>query len=111
MQPLRPLIAVVLALTIALGSGAMAVARTQTDAARPCAETGPDTVPLKTGGQPAIPAHICPDCTLSQTPGMAPRLSLAMAPGRWTDVAYPALRIARETARMPCAKARAPPTA
>jgi len=111
MQPLRPLIAMALALTLALASGPMAVARTQTDAARPCAETGPNTTPLKTGGQPVIAAHICPDCTLSQTLGPASRLSLAMAPGRWTDVAYPALRIARETARMPCAKARAPPTA
>lgn len=68
MNRFRPAAALVLALVLALTSGAMAVARGQTSAVGTlvlCVGDGLVSVAVDAEGQPSGPAHICPDCALS----------------------------------------------
>lgn len=69
MTLLRPLIALFLALTITLTSGAMAVARGNARAGMGmitlCTGYGPQQVTVDKDGQPVGPAHFCPDCALA----------------------------------------------
>ncbi|WP_371037499.1 MULTISPECIES: hypothetical protein [unclassified Rhodosalinus] len=65
---LRPLAALLLALCVVLTAQAMALARGQSSAAGEmviCTGAGLVTVAVDAEGNPAGPAHICPDCALS----------------------------------------------
>lgn len=68
MNRLRPVVALFLALTLVLTSGAMALARGQVAVAGTvviCTGQGVATVPVDSRGRPVGPAYICPDCALS----------------------------------------------
>ena len=65
---LRPYLALILALLLALTGQSMAVARGMPGASGEivlCTGTGPVSVLVDEDGQPVGPSHICPDCALS----------------------------------------------
>lgn len=68
MMRLRPYIAVLLATMLGLTGQAMAVARGMSSASGEmviCTGNGAVTLSIDENGDPAGPAHICPDCALS----------------------------------------------
>ena len=79
----RPLAAIALAFLLVFTAQSMAVARGMAGPAGVvvlCTGTGPVTILTDADGQPAGPAHICPDCTLSLILSVAQDPVSAVAP-------------------------------
>ena len=114
MVPFRRLLSLVMVAVLALTAQGLAVARGQgaaTGYVVICAGGGMAMVPTGPDGQPAGPAHFCPDGVLTVAPALAVPQS-ATAPE--TFAAFTPLApapVPTAPATLPAAVARAPPAA
>jgi hypothetical protein len=89
---LRPLFGLVLALCLALTSGAMAVARGQAPAVGQivlCTGLGVVSVGIDAEGNPTGPAHICPYCVLAAFAVVEPSPAGPARPLTWRAARWP----------------------